>query len=235
MDYKLHYRIDSDFVVPPGDLPAAQRVSEQRRLETIVRAVKTRIGGRILDVGCGSGWLAGMMADGGLRVVATDISPGGVRKAGRWTSGPSFSAADIYDLPFAAGTFRGVILSEVVEHLGEPGTALREVRRVLETGGHMLLTVPLEERIRQTLCIHCNRPTPVNAHLWSFSRQQIHDLLASEGLAPKASFELSNRLLEHMRFPWITRWAPHLVWRLGDRIANKIGHGAYLCVLARKG
>lgn len=175
-----------------------------------------------------------MMAEDGLRVVASDVSPEGAKKAGSWTNGPSFSAADVYDLPFAAETFRWVILSEVMEHLDEPGLALREVHRVLETGGDVLLTVPLEERIRQTLCIHCNRPTPVNAHLWSFSRQQIHDILNSEDLTPAGSFELSNRLLEHLRFPWITRRAPYLVWKLGDSLANKMSRGAYLCVLARK-
>ena len=45
-----------------------------------------------------------------------------------------------YELPFADGSFDGVCLIWVLEHLSEPGRALREARRVLRSGGVLSVT-----------------------------------------------------------------------------------------------
>lgn len=251
-DYKVHYRIDAEYIVPPDELPAAQMASEERRLQTIVRKVMTRAGGRVLDIGCGSGWLAGMLGKQGNRVVAMDISPVGVRKAKQWIeeagrkwqrarehndsqlSTLNFVTADIYNLPFSDTSFRWVILSEVMEHLHDPDRTLLEIHRVLEEEGRIVITVPHRERIRYTLCIHCNRPTPVNAHLWSFTREEVAARVEKWGFTVVRIGEISNRILEYFRFPWFARWAPYLFWRWGDSLLNRFKHGAYLCVVAEK-
>jgi ubiquinone/menaquinone biosynthesis C-methylase UbiE len=145
-----------------------------------------------------------------------------------------FIAADIYNLPFSDTSFRWVILSEVMEHLNDPDWALREIHRVLEHGGRVVVTVPHRERIRYTLCIHCNRSTPVNAHLWSFKREEIAVRIGRWGFTIIAVEEISNKILEYFRFPWLTRRTPYLLWRWGDGLLNRFGHGAYLCVVAEK-
>jgi SAM-dependent methyltransferase len=61
-------------------------------------------------------------------------------------------------LPFADGSVHLVHCSEVVEHLEDPGAMLREVRRVLAPGGHLLLTTP-------------NQPNPLQRTFWSRSRR----------------------------------------------------------------
>ncbi|MBI4530829.1 MAG: methyltransferase domain-containing protein [Candidatus Latescibacteria bacterium] len=251
-DYKVHYQVDAEYIVPPEELPAMQRASEKRRLQTIIRTITTRPGGQVLDIGCGSGWLAGMLRRQGNQVVAMDISPAGVQKAKRWivdsrqqtadsrrqTWGMkgdlNFVTADIYDLPFPDTSFRWVILSEVMEHLHNPDQALHEVHRVLERGGRVVITVPHRERIRYTLCIHCNRTTPVNAHLWSFTKEDVETLVVTQGFTPVKVEELSNRILEYFRFPWITRWAPYSFWCLVNSLVNRLSRGAYLCIVAEK-
>lgn len=45
-------------------------------------------------------------------------------------------------LPFADGSFDLVTCLDVVEHLDDDTAALREMRRVLRPGGHLLVTVP---------------------------------------------------------------------------------------------
>lgn len=45
-----------------------------------------------------------------------------------------------YELPFDTGTFDGVCLVWVLEHLAQPGRALREANRVLRSGGWLSVT-----------------------------------------------------------------------------------------------
>lgn len=51
--------------------------------------------------------------------------------------------ADATDLPFRSGVASVVVATEVMEHLPEPQKALAEMNRVLETGGYLVMTVPL--------------------------------------------------------------------------------------------
>lgn len=49
---------------------------------------------------------------------------------------------DLCALPFADGSFDGVVLTEVLEHCQDPMTAVKEVHRVLRPGGLALVTSP---------------------------------------------------------------------------------------------
>lgn len=49
---------------------------------------------------------------------------------------------DAAKIPVADGSFDGVILAEVLEHVREPETVLAECFRVLKTGGKLLITAP---------------------------------------------------------------------------------------------
>src|SRR5207244_11815320 len=50
--------------------------------------------------------------------------------------------ADIYDLPFAGGSFDRVFSNALLEHLSEPVTALREMKRVLRHKGVIGVAAP---------------------------------------------------------------------------------------------
>ena len=71
-DYRTHYRLDADLIEDPADLHPVRSSSERRRLETIRRALRLRPGELLLDLGCGSGWLAQLSHEAGVHVVATD-------------------------------------------------------------------------------------------------------------------------------------------------------------------
>ncbi len=65
-------------------------------------------------------------------------------------------------LPFAAGEFDTIILSDVLEHIPEPQQLWREMARVLSAQGRILLNVPffywLHETTARLLSVHCARP-----------------------------------------------------------------------------
>jgi SAM-dependent methyltransferase len=106
------------------------------RSEVLAR-VKGLDGRDILEVGCGEG----MMFDGtGVHPVQMDVSITRVwRAAGK---GRLLLCADGYDLPFADGSFKVVLLVAVLEHTREPWRLLAEAQRVLKPGGRVVIVVP---------------------------------------------------------------------------------------------
>jgi SAM-dependent methyltransferase len=235
-DYRTHYTADAAAIAGPLELPAGRRAAEQRRLASLVRLLAPRPGERVLDAGCGSGWLASMGAATGAWMCALDLAPQGVAGAKRrFPELRRLAAGDLYHLPFASGSLDAVVLSEVLEHLDDIGGALRQVHRVLRPGGRALVSVPYRERIAYHLCIHCNRFTPANAHLHSFGPGDLERLLGAAGLRPYATRLLTNKALERLGVAKRTGWLPQGGWRLLDAVANRLlGHAAYACVLATR-
>jgi len=100
-----------------------------------------RAGERVLDVGCGTGWLAAGLrrARPDVHVVGSDLSTGmtgKARAAGAWP----LVRADAARLPLRGGSVDLVVGRGVLHHLPEVVPALREWRRVLTPGGAVVLS-----------------------------------------------------------------------------------------------
>ncbi|MFI9585257.1 methyltransferase domain-containing protein [Streptomyces sp. NPDC052236] len=96
----------------------------------------------VLDVGCGPGTitadLAGLVAPG--RVTAVDAAEDVLRQAretaaGRGLDNVHFAVADVHALDFPDDSFDVVHAHQVLQHVGDPVRALREMRRVCRPGG----------------------------------------------------------------------------------------------------
>ncbi len=101
-------------------------------------------GSRILEVGCGLGddaaALARRVAPGG-SVVAVDGSQAMVdaaRKRHGDVAGLSFEVANAAQLPYEDATFDGCRIDRVLQHIPDPGVAIREMVRVLRPGGMLV-------------------------------------------------------------------------------------------------
>ena len=103
---------------------------------------------RILEVGCGIGYLAAhiksMLPDS--TVVAVDLSERIVREAAQTFPDIDFQVGSAYDLPFEENSFDMVLGAEILEYLHDPQKALREMYRV--TRRHVLLSVPKQPQWR---------------------------------------------------------------------------------------
>jgi ubiquinone/menaquinone biosynthesis C-methylase UbiE len=99
---------------------------------------------RILDVGSGAGQIAKHLlkyADPQAEVTCSDLSQEMLRRARNRLKDarPRFVVADLTQLPFADGSFDCVTCGYVLEHLPDPRPGLKELSRVLQPGGRLLL------------------------------------------------------------------------------------------------
>jgi len=108
--------------------------------------VRQLLSGTWLDCGCADGGYTTALADGGAeRVVGLEIEIARLRQArSRVGTGRcvSFVNAASELLPFADHAFDGVFVNEVLEHVADEQRTLREIRRILRPGGHLVLFGP---------------------------------------------------------------------------------------------
>jgi ubiquinone/menaquinone biosynthesis C-methylase UbiE len=112
--------------------------------EPVVReALGDGAGLAVLDLGCGTGRHAVWLANAGAKVTGIDFSEGMMEKA-RAKPGAEkvrFLDHDLHErLPFADGTFDGVVSGLVLEHLSAPHAFFAEARRVLRPGGRAVVS-----------------------------------------------------------------------------------------------
>ena len=115
------------------DLMARHRIS----LAALERVAST---GRLLDVGCGPGFLLEAARERGWRATGVDPSPFSVARA----KSLGFEAHEglLEDVAFQPGSFDAVAMLQVVEHLPDPRALLAECKRVLRSGGALLVATP---------------------------------------------------------------------------------------------
>lgn len=114
-----------------------------QKLDALREPVVGRAAGRVLELGIGAGanlrWY-----DRGKVAEITAIEPSealramSVAEARRQGLGLSVIDAAAEALPFAEGSFDSVVCTYTLCTVADPAQALREVRRVLRPGGHLL-------------------------------------------------------------------------------------------------
>jgi Methylase involved in ubiquinone/menaquinone biosynthesis len=119
----------------------AGRLRWRWRAEMLVSPVTPAM--RVLEIGCGTGYLTKELAKTSACVTATDISMDLLHVARNAVGSPhvKFSLSNAYALSFADRTFDTVIGSSVLHHL-DVDKALREFFRVLRPGGTIACTEP---------------------------------------------------------------------------------------------
>ncbi|MCA9676991.1 MAG: class I SAM-dependent methyltransferase [Kofleriaceae bacterium] len=96
--------------------------------------------GKLLDVGCSTGWFMGVARDGGWQVTGLDISRPSVEQAR--ARGFDVHHGTLEDNDLEPGGYAAVTMFDSIEHMPSPMTALRAVRRLLADDGVVVLTTP---------------------------------------------------------------------------------------------
>ena len=92
---------------------------------------------KILDVGCGAGFLSNELVKLDMQVTGVDLSEESLKVAARHdiTGRVTYQAADAYHLPFADHSFDVVTAMDFLEHVENPNEVIKEFSRVLKPKG----------------------------------------------------------------------------------------------------
>ena len=173
-----------------------------------IRSVEEIVGKRLLEIGCGTGGNAAMLAGSGAEMVLLDLSAEALavaRETARCFGVRAYLVqADARALPFADSIFDGVYHQGVLEHFREPSLILAEQGRVLHSGGLLAVDVPQRYNL-YTLKKHLLMALGKWEYGWetSFSYGQLRHLLNAVGFEVVAAYGRG-----YYPAPW--RWLRHL-------------------------
>ncbi|MCC6224067.1 MAG: class I SAM-dependent methyltransferase [Thermoleophilia bacterium] len=108
-----------------------------RRWRRLAAGAVVRPGDRVLDVCCGTGDLALADLEAGGTVTGLDFSPRMLERARRKSREVEWVRGDALELPFADASFDAATVGFGVRNLGDLERGLRELRRVLRSGGRL--------------------------------------------------------------------------------------------------
>lgn len=137
-------------------------------------------GSSVLDVGCGSGQLAGYLMKKKYEVEATDIDPGVLEEV-RQRYGIKTYAGKLGEIDFPRH-YDALVFNNVLEHLPDPEEALQVAAGLLEPGGLVFIEVPNIESLQFKVFRRSWFPLKVPEHLFHFFPRTLDMLAASAGL-----------------------------------------------------
>ncbi len=147
------------------------------RLTDAVRLLMARINARTLfglNVGCGDGQRLARLAQSGVSrlMVAVEIDPARIGFAKRRYPLCEYVRADIFHLPLKSQIFDYIVATQILEHLTDPASALREIVRVAKPHAWIILSVPHEPFFRWGIFVrgkyrHHGGRDPSHVQFWS--------------------------------------------------------------------
>ena len=119
------------------DEPNIRRTS-QRRLQHLEQFIKP---GKLLDVGCATGFFIDEAQQRGWQVEGLDVSAFGVDYAQTHYGVTAYHSA-LTDLELPAGAYDVVTMWDVIEHVPDPKAYVRQAADLLRSGGVISLATP---------------------------------------------------------------------------------------------
>ena len=125
-----------------SDEPHFRPENQQKVRRTLEALAKRTGGGRLLDVGCGTGFVIRLAHDLFTSVDGIDITPAMLERVGTQLGNVRLHTGAAEAMPFADGTFDMASSYAFMHHVEDHNRVLKEVARVLRPGG--LFYVDLE-------------------------------------------------------------------------------------------
>jgi SAM-dependent methyltransferase len=136
-------------------------------------ATSYAIGRRTLDVACGAGFGLEMLVDGGARAIGLDLAASALAEARRAQPGARLVRADALRLPLPDASVEAIVSMETIEHVPDATQLVAEFRRILVSGGTLVVSTP--NRAFGPERLHTGNPF----HVREFTADELAALLGS--------------------------------------------------------
>ena len=141
VDNSIYERLGERWYDADDDPVALLRAEARLRNPWVAKVMRERRPGltraRVLDIGCGAGFLTNALARDGHEVTGLDASPASLAVGGAHdeTRSVRYVEGDALALPFADGSFDVVCAMDFLEHVEDPARVVAEAARVVAPGG----------------------------------------------------------------------------------------------------
>lgn len=201
---------DEGFFTSPDGVGQAC-IKGLRDLPWLLRSLAPKPDEKILDVGCGLGRLAEVIAEYGSEVTGIDISEYAIERAKEKYKGREqleFICANALDMDFK-NSFDKILCYHFIEHLtlADARILLQKMYSALKSGGTLVMGLPIDDGHLLRRCVHfvaTRRKWRYLGHLVGFSVKEIERELVSAGFVVDDMCLLSYF---GMRVP---AWAPQI-------------------------
>lgn len=125
------------------------RFTEKKRIKLILEMLQLTDKDKILDVGCGEGYVLNLIDKG--KAIGEDISDTAIFKAKSKLNGKSISIvkSDVQNMPFKTESFNKIYCTELLEHVNHPNDVISEIKRVSQKDSIIIITIPNEYLINK--------------------------------------------------------------------------------------
>jgi SAM-dependent methyltransferase len=182
---------------------------DQQLLDRFADSV--RGAGLVCDLGCGPGQVARYLHERGVAMCGVDLSPGMIERARQLNPGIEFRQGDMKALDVPAAAWAGIAAFYAIVNLppADVAQAMREMERVLQPGGLLLLSFHVGEEVSHLedlwgcavcLDIYFWRPEDVASHLRA-AGFEIEQIIEREPYAPDIEYQ-SRRAYIFARKPF---------------------------------
>jgi SAM-dependent methyltransferase len=143
--------------------------------------------GRVLDVGCSTGYLAQRLVERGAVVVGIESDERAAAEARGVCEDVLVGDVETMALPFPERFFDVVLCGDLIEHLRDPERFLARARPLLRPGGKLVLTTPNVANWAMRLGLlagrwrYTDRGILDRTHLHLFTKKTLEEMLVRAG------------------------------------------------------